>query len=986
MTSSHGRPVRTRSSGRQTAEVDGSAGSQLRAAWAIALLAILAILYAPAPAPAAEPPTAVLSSTIPTTESTAELSGTIDIHGGPETYLFAQESTDQNSWETKLIALIGSGTTGATPFTYTVERLAPGTTYYFRLLTYSEESGELNTPSEPPYPKATTVVGTPVVSLPATSAVGTSEATLGARIQSRGGATTYQFEYLPALRYESEGWASALVRTSGQLGPVPADTSEHAISYRAGGLTPAERYVWRVTAQNAAGTSVSEVTHFRTWGIANSNGPSSPDVPASTCRNEPFRVGPGSGLPDCRAYELVSPADKHGQSVEYFLGNSLVSDLGDAATFLSLAGTGIPGGEGGMGEFPTYLSRRSAGVWTTARVTPSQALGDRGGFVGATPDLRYVFLAGAKVGTGPGTGLGLFELDTVTGSAATVVPWGADQLGAPRYNNGTGNYFVVGTSPDGSRVFFETEARLTPGAAPEHQNLYMWERSSGRYKLVGVLPGLSEEAPPGGSRAGFIGDAESVQSYRAIPAEGTKAFFTSGETRQLYLRRNLDGTATTVRISAPNLDVAEPDEERPAEFQEAGPGGEHVFFLSSQRLTSDAVAGKPEEANDLFRWDEASGRLVDITPDPAEGNGAEVLGLLGASEDGRSGYLVAKGVLASGGEAGKPNIYRFEEGPGGFRFATVATLRPKATFDSSNWARIEEEVGRGSRVTPDGTVLLFRSVQPLTGFESRGLGPQCEENGRCSEIFRYSSVSGRLQCVSCDPTGQIPIGGASLVGLTEGSRVFKMGVPAAPILSRNLSTDGNRVFFQTPDPLVASDTNGTGGCGIVAGQRSCQDVYEWEAVGTGSCVLAEAEGGCIYLLSSGQSSEPSVFLGATTSGDSAFMQTTSQLVPSDTDSNADVYDAQVDGGLASQYPQGSHACQGESCQGAAAVPPSLAASSSASLVGPGNSKAKKKHHKKKHHKKKHHKKKHHKKKHRSAGKSATTARSGANTAGKGGAK
>ena len=86
-------------------------------------------------------------------------------------------------------------------------------------------------------------------------------------------------------------------------------------------------------------------------------------------------------------------------------------------------------------------------------------------------------------------------------------------------------------------------------------------------------------------------------------------------------------------------------------------------------------------------------------------------------------------------------------------------------------------------------------------------------------------------------------------------------------LQHNVSDTG-QVFFDTPDALVPTDTNGE------------PDVYEYES-------------GNVRLLSSGTSVDPSLFADATPNGSDAFFMTSSQLVPQDTDGAMDVYDARV---------------------------------------------------------------------------------------------
>ena len=120
------------------------------------------------------------------------------------------------------------------------------------------------------------------------------------------------------------------------------------------------------------------------------------------------------------------------------------------------------------------------------------------------------------------------------------------------------------------------------------------------------------------------------------------------------------------------------------------------------------------------------------------------------------------------------------------------------------------------------------------------------------------------------------------------------------MLSRNLSADGNRAFFETTEALVLDDTNGQAGCPLEGGsvQRfpACQDVYEWEAPGHGLLRRRTAtapDGGCLYLISTGKSNYPSLFADASVSGDDVFFFTRQRLVGQDKDELQDVYDARV---------------------------------------------------------------------------------------------
>jgi hypothetical protein len=127
---------------------------------------------------------------------------------------------------------------------------------------------------------------------------------------------------------------------------------------------------------------------------------------------------------------------------------------------------------------------------------------------------------------------------------------------------------------------------------------------------------------------------------------------------------------------------------------------------------------------------------------------------------------------------------------------------------------------------------------------------------------------------------------------------------------RGASADGSRVFFDTSDPLVPQDVNGT------------RDVYEWE-------------NGTIFLISSGRSSEDSYFLDASETGGDVFFTTTEGIAPGDVDGGRDVYDARIPR-PGDNPPPAAVPCQGDVCQGPPSVPDLLGNPSSATFSGLGN--------------------------------------------------
>jgi hypothetical protein len=385
--------------------------------------------------------------------------------------------------------------------------------------------------------------------------------------------------------------------------------------------------------------------------------------------------------------------------------------------------------------------------------------------------------------------------------------------------------------------------------------------------------------------------------------------------------------------------------------------------------------------NDLYRYepkaDGGEGVLTDLTPDSGDVNGAEVQGLLGASEDGTRLYFAANGDLDEGGPTkpgschtptphgsmatleGACNLYFWEEGAGVIFVAKVRGGGGPQTTDALNWAATpagvfgSKEFPKTSFTSPDGRTLLFRSQEKLTAYDNEGV----------PELYRFQvGDQAGIRCVSCQPGGETAVGGPDL-----GQVKFPQIAPStgAALSSRNLSADGSKAFFETTEALVPADTNGQVECPTLGTSsqfyRACLDVYEWEAPKTGQCqesgpAYNALNGGCLYLISTGKGRFPSLFADASASGEDVFFFTRDRLVGQDQDELQDVYDARAGGGLAAQNPLFAVPCEStEACHGPTQIPPVGQSSGTATFVGPGNpvpnhKKPKVKKHKKKKHK------------------------------------
>lgn len=636
---------------------------------------------------------------------------------------------------------------------------------------------------------------------------------------------------------------------------------------------------------------------------------------AEGCLNEQLRGQQGYALvlPDCRAYEQVSPVDKN---LTDALGESDVvqgSPSGDGVTFFS--GAPFPGVLSAT-SIPLYLSTRADGEWSTQGLVPptiyrSQSEHGSASVLSLTEDLSE-----AIVNTEPGLEAGLapggysYLRDNATGSFRLLAP------GVARFADATAN--------DSHIIFEDTTEEVIPGVRDETGVPYLYEWSANsppgqELSLAGVLP--DGEAPNGGSVAGPGGPAlgrrtggatSEFYTQDTISEDGSHIFFSDVGTGQIYMRELEAGRTIPVSAGA-----------EPAYWRAATADGSMVFYTEGEELYRFDV-NKFEESKkpELEALAEAREALTS--------GAAGVLGTLGiATENGSYAYLVATGVLASNengnkekAEEGEGNLYEWHAGETVF----IARLSTEDLYDEYNWrdfykanSVVAPATGeKSSRVTPDGKTVLLTSQERLTAYDNADQG----------ELYLYDATSGRLTCVSCNPSGALATAEAYLAGnpLSGG------GEPRNAFLTRNLSADGSRVFFQTDEALVPQDTNGQ------------TDVYEWEREGAGgsdgcsrsSANFSASSGGCLYLISTGESADPSYFGDASSDGNDVFFFTRQALAGQDQDENYDLYDARVEGGIAAQNPSPSVDCTEEGCLNPIVSPPVFAAPSSTTFAGTGN--------------------------------------------------
>ena len=815
------------------------------------------------------------------------------------------------------------------------EKLQPDTTYYYQLQAKNgkgtNEDGAIlhfTTPG-------------PGIESESASDVASTSATLEATLNPHGVSTSYYFQYSTGDTADcAPSTCTSVPVPDAAIGSAEGEKVEQHIQV----LTADTPYHYRVV---TVGEIEVEPGKFKAEEF---------EGPERTFTTQ--TASTASSLPDGRAWELVTPPNEQGAGL-IAIGNEQGADIqaaenGDGITYGATAPiTANPEGSRSLEVTQAISTRTAPGSWETQDIATPHNEGPTGIDIGKAAEYK-LFSSNLSVGlVEPAGDTPLPPL--AAGSEKTIYLRRADGsyealVTAENVPAGTkfggdgeieGGVSFVTATPGFSHVILDSREGVKLSTMPGDNGGGLYEWAAGRLQPASVLPNGNFTAASLGDH-GFGGEGEvrhAVSDYGSrLVFEATTLNGLRVEEKHLYLRDM--SSKETVQIDAAQ---GAPESTNPEDrYETANSEGSRVFFTSGAQLTASPSGS--QEARDLYVFEAnggsgpLAGKLIDLTADHNGGKGAEVLGVIGASEDGTSVYFVANGALGTGSKRGnceRPqepsretcnNVYLESYDEATDAWTTPVLVATISGADRPSWGGGTSDLADlTSRVSPNGRYLAFMSERSLTGYDNRDAGSGVPDE----EVYLYHApavggAGGTLVCASCNPTGARPAGmfdkkafegSVPLVDLGEiwGGRWLAANIPgwtsedtrAAQYQSRYLS-DSGRLFFNSSDVLVPSDVDGT------------QDVYEYEPKGiespegkvecsestsSGSDVFKpereyEVEGrkgeegaGCVALTSAGTSAEESAFLDASETGSDVFFLTSSRLSSRDLGTSYNIYDA-----------------------------------------------------------------------------------------------
>ncbi len=641
-------------------------------------------------------------------------------------------------------------TAGETEVHAGLSGLPPGVRYDYRLVASNKTASDKNPSS---YGANVELVLPPLPTIEAADAsnLTRNSAELSVRINPGSLSTTYHFEYdtTPFAPGEPEGSHGTSVG-AGELAANAGSTEIGPLTIT--DLKEDKTYYWRVVATNAAGTTLGEDHTF----IYDTS---------------------GEGLPDHRAYEMVTPPHKNAALIGGGTHVTQVAEDGSRVSTVTFQCFGdaescVPLHYLDLGQ-PVLFTRGSSG-WTANALQPPASEFASDGYLKSDPETGMALFS---IPTPP-----MFEEDIYarepSGEFEDVGPLTPPSEGPqPEPFSSAGKGADVNATSDFSHVAYEN---VTLGQAVQYSGF-----NDQAPNLVGVSGGQGSKDLISQCRTA-LGSFEGV-SPGEMSEDGETVYFTAGSVaggcaaggtganagkvvpvNELFARVG-GGTANarTVALSEPSAfsaaapypgcekepcvkDVNEQANWRGAEFEGASADGSKAFFLSDQQLTDNATEGQ----GNLYEYDfddpSEAGRLIDVSAGDTSGLGPRCRVCWRSAPTARMCISLRDGILSSApnglgetAKVGADNLYVFERDtsyPDG-RTAFVTQL---AESDGEEWGaqvppgNAERNSLQGdANVTPDGRYLVFESRGRLTPDTTR-------PEGGPTQIYRYDAQTGEL--------------------------------------------------------------------------------------------------------------------------------------------------------------------------------------------------------------------------------------------------
>jgi NHL repeat len=873
--------------------------------------------------------------------TTATLNGTVNPEGSPVSDCHFDYGTDTSYGQTAPCAeTVGSGTTDV-PVHADLSTLQGGTTYHFRLVA----ANAIGTARGDDHTLTTLPV--PVIDSASASNLTPTAADLGAEINPKGvQLSDCHFEWGTDASYGHS------VDCSPNAASISPDSSDHAVSAHLSGLVQNTTYHWRIIVANANGSSGAAVDHTFIYDTS------------------------GPGLPDGRAYEMVTPVQKNGTE---FVPAAPVDIAADGSRVIATsdqcfadAGSCTP--DRGQFDSPYAFTRTTAGWQATALSPPSTEI-DHSTWLKYSADTGTALF---NAPTAPGGEDDIYAR-APSGSFADVGPVNPPALGPavslipnPAFSADLSHFFYQ--LPGGVWPFDATIPHSGQNGLVQPSVMEYVGTGNAHPLLVGVTGGQGSTDLISICATGLGSLNNASQPFGRISADGRTAFFVAaGQDDTVCQPGTAVGSGANAGVVVPvdalyaRIDGELPDAHtvaisqrspsdcgvasgcqgsvpRDAFFVAASDDGSKAYFTDTQQLTDAAgqdpaggdrasfgchLTSAPNGCN-LYLYDfsqPAGHELIDASAGDSSGGGPRVQGVLAVSQDGSHAYFVAKGVLTAQANAqgkaardGADNVYLYERDaahPDG-RVAFIATLPASDDAQTSQTGALQwtGAFAGVDNVTSDGRYLVFLSRAQLT--------PDAAGSGGASQVYRYDAQTGALVRVSIGNDGFNDNGNAGAGDATIAS--------GSVLVDRHptSSEDGSYVFFRSPIALTprALDDVQIGTDPTTSLPVYAQNVYSYHD-------------GHVHLISDGKDTasltgprSDVVLYGADATGQNVFFSTSDQLVPQDGDTGVDLYDARVGGGFPFTPPP--QPCSGDNCQPPPAGVPGVPTAASVTFSGPGN--------------------------------------------------